>query len=59
MDLLDTAREFRFSSAWERRFHDYEMLLLAGVGQEEAERIATLAAADRGFPDAGDMKEAA
>ena len=47
MDLLDVARLLRFQTAWERRFHHYNLLLDAGISAEEASRIADLAAADR------------
>ena len=47
MDILDAAREFRFQSDWERRFHEYDLLLTAGVDPDEAERIVRRAAADR------------
>lgn len=47
MDLLYVARLLRFQSAWERRFHEYELLLTAGIDADEAERIVRRAAADR------------
>ena len=47
MDILETARMLRFQTAWERRFHEYEMLLTAGIDADEAERIVRRAAADR------------
>ncbi len=47
MDILETARLLRFQSDWERRFHEYEMLLTAGIDADEAERIVRRAAADR------------
>jgi hypothetical protein len=56
MDILETARLLRFQSAWERRFHQYELLLIAGVDAEEAERIVRRTAADRAEAE---QKEAA
>jgi hypothetical protein len=47
MDILDAARLLRFQSDWERRFHEYELLLTAGVDADEAERIVRRVAADR------------
>jgi hypothetical protein len=47
MDLLEAARLFRFQSDWERRFHEYELLLTAGIDADEAERIVRRTAADR------------
>ncbi|WP_167498777.1 hypothetical protein [Mesorhizobium sp. M2D.F.Ca.ET.223.01.1.1] len=47
MDILDAVREFRFQSEWERRFHEYDLLLAAGVDADEAEKIVRHAAADR------------
>lgn len=47
MDLLDVARLLRFQTAWERRFHEYDLLLTAGIDADEAERIVRRAAADR------------
>ena len=47
MDILEASRLLRFTTDWERHFHDYDLLVTAGIDAEEAERIATLAAADR------------
>ncbi|WP_164548516.1 hypothetical protein [Mesorhizobium sp. M7D.F.Ca.US.005.01.1.1] len=47
MDLLEAARLLRFSTDWERRFHEYDLLLTAGVHPDEAERIVRRVAADR------------
>ncbi len=47
MDLLEAVRLLRFQSDWERRFHEYELLLTAGIDAEEAEKIVRRAAADR------------
>lgn len=47
MDILETARLLRFQTDWERRFHEYDLLLAAGVDADEAERIVRRAAADR------------
>lgn len=47
MDILETARLLRFTTAWERRWHYYETLLTAGVNAEEASRIVDEAEADR------------
>jgi hypothetical protein len=47
MDILDAARLLRFQTDWERRFHEYELLLTAGVDADEAEKIVRRAAADR------------
>jgi hypothetical protein len=46
-DLADIAHMLRFQTAWERRFHEYNLLLKAGLSQSEAERIASEAAQDR------------
>ncbi|WP_167522433.1 MULTISPECIES: hypothetical protein [unclassified Mesorhizobium] len=46
-DYTEIAREFRYQSEWERRLHDYEMLIIAGVSDEEALRVATQTAEDR------------
>lgn len=53
MDILDAARLLRFQTDWERRFHEYELLLTAGVGADEAERIVRRAAADRAHQQEG------
>lgn len=47
MDILDAARLLRFQTDWERRFHEYELLLTAGIDADEAEKIVSRAAADR------------
>ena len=47
MDILEAARLLRFQTDWERRFHDYELLLTAGVDPDEAEQIVRRTAADR------------
>ena len=47
IDLVDVAHLLRFSTAWERRFHEYELLLNAGIDADEAERIVSLVEADR------------
>lgn len=47
MDILEASRLLRFETAWERRFHEYELLLTAGIAADEAERIVRRAAADR------------
>jgi hypothetical protein len=47
MDILETARLLRFQTDWERRFHEYELLLNAGIDADEAERIVSLVEADR------------
>lgn len=47
MDVLEAARLLRFQTDWERRWHQYEMLLTAGVDADEAEKIVRRAAADR------------
>jgi hypothetical protein len=47
MDILEACRLLRFQSDWERRFHEYELLLTAGVDADEAERIVRRTAADR------------
>lgn len=47
MDILEAARLLRFQSPWERRFHEYELLLAAGIDPDEAESIVSRAAADR------------
>jgi hypothetical protein len=47
MDILEASRLLRFQTDWERRFHEYELLLTAGVDADEAERIVRRAAADR------------
>lgn len=59
MDILDVAKLLRFQSDWERRFHEYELLLIAGVDAIEAERIVRLAAADRTALGAVEMELAA
>jgi len=59
-DLAEVARFLRFPTAWERRFHEYDLLTKAGLSDEEAERIASLAAFDRLCTDiaAKDEREA-
>ncbi|MBZ9922683.1 hypothetical protein LB579_34055 [Mesorhizobium sp. BR1-1-7] len=47
MDILDAAKLLRFQTDWERRFHEYDLLLTAGIDADEAERIVRRAAADR------------
>lgn len=47
MDFLEAARLLRFQTDWERRFHEYCLLVEARIPEEEALRIATMAAADR------------
>lgn len=47
MDVLEASRLLRFQTDWERRFHDYDLLVTAGVDADEAERIVRRAAADR------------
>jgi hypothetical protein len=46
-DLLDAAHMLRFQTDWERRLHEYDLLLTAGVDADEAERIVRRAAQDR------------
>lgn len=38
---IEASRITRFQSAWERRVHHYELLLNAGVPDDEALRIVT------------------
>ena len=47
MDILEAARLLRLPTAWERRFHDYELLLEAGISPTEASRISDEAEQDR------------
>lgn len=53
MDILEAARLLRFQTAWERRFHEYDLLLTAGVDPDEAERIVRRVAADRAHQHEG------
>ncbi|MFC5385146.1 hypothetical protein ACFPLB_04100 [Aquamicrobium segne] len=43
---LELSRLVRTSSAWERRFHEYELLLTAGLSCDEAAQIVTDMARD-------------
>jgi hypothetical protein len=47
--LLEVSRTQRraFETAWSRRYHEYDLLLTAGVDADEAERIVRRTAADR------------
>ncbi len=46
-DCLDACRLLRFQTQWERRFHEYDLLTIAGIPADEAERIVNQAEADR------------
>jgi hypothetical protein len=46
-DHIEAARLLRPVRGWERRFHHYDLLTIAGVPADEAERIVSEAAADR------------
>lgn len=46
-DCLDSCRLFRFPTARDRIWHDYDLLTIAGIPDDEALCIATEAEADR------------
>jgi hypothetical protein len=46
-DFAEIARILRFQTPWDRLFHEYDLLTIAGIPSDEAERIVSEAAADR------------